>query len=159
MASAAPAPSASGRQGSVYESPGPVEEEAGNAGFLGGRSRGGPGGSGGDPSGGVEVEVRGGRLLVVKARDSAVRNFFRRLGEDDDDRKKFPFAIARDSEDSMRIKDELNDDDIDGPNRRGTYSKSYILQHPEVEWVHRGQGRYLPASHYSRKSYSNRSDR
>lgn len=116
---------------------------------------GGPGGPGRSP-GGVEVEVRLGRLLVVKARDEGVRSFFRGLGNDDD-RK--PFAIARDSEDSTRIKDELNDDDVDGPNRRGTYSKSYILQHPEVEWVHRGQGRYLPASHYSRKSYSNRSDR
>lgn len=37
-------------------------------------------------------------------------------------------------------------DDYDkGPNARGTYSKEYTLRHPEIKWVHRGQGRYLPA--------------
>jgi hypothetical protein len=38
-----------------------------------------------------------------------------------------------------------NDDD-DGPNHKGTYSKAYTLKHPEVKWVHRGQGRYLPSN-------------
>ncbi|KAF2216668.1 hypothetical protein CERZMDRAFT_92743 [Cercospora zeae-maydis SCOH1-5] len=37
-------------------------------------------------------------------------------------------------------------DDVEGPNERGTYSKQYTLKHPEIKWVHRGQGRYLPAS-------------
>ncbi|KAF2723514.1 hypothetical protein K431DRAFT_282960 [Polychaeton citri CBS 116435] len=29
-------------------------------------------------------------------------------------------------------------------NSRGTFSSEYSKQHPHVEWVHRGQGRYLP---------------
>ncbi|EMC99874.1 hypothetical protein BAUCODRAFT_30285 [Baudoinia panamericana UAMH 10762] len=36
-------------------------------------------------------------------------------------------------------------DDTDGRNARGTYSRSYKESHPEIDWVHRGQGRYLPA--------------
>ena len=32
----------------------------------------------------------------------------------------------------------------DGRNNRGTYSREFVEQHPEVRWVHRGQGRYLP---------------
>lgn len=136
VASAAPAPSG---QPSVYESPLPASPTTMA------------------PEGGIEVEVRLGRILVVKAKDDSARAFFRRLKEDDE---RFAGKMFRDSEESTRIKDELNDDDADGPNRRGTYSKSYILQHPEVDWVHRGQGRYLPASsHHSRKAYSNRSDR
>ena len=35
-------------------------------------------------------------------------------------------------------------DDDDGPNHKGTYSKAYTINHPEIKWVHRGQGRYLP---------------
>ena len=38
-----------------------------------------------------------------------------------------------------------DDDSEQGPNARGTYSKEYTLRHPEVQWMHRGQGRYLPA--------------
>jgi hypothetical protein len=38
----------------------------------------------------------------------------------------------------------LVDDDEDGPNHKGTYSKAYTIKHPEIKWVHRGQGRYLP---------------
>ena len=41
---------------------------------------------------------------------------------------------------------ENNDENAEGPNDRGTYSKEYTLKHPEIKWVHRGQGRYLPAS-------------
>nr|POE62766.1 hypothetical protein CFP56_03670 [Quercus suber] len=33
-----------------------------------------------------------------------------------------------------------------GPGTPITYGKEHILCHPEIEWVHRGQGRYLPAS-------------
>lgn len=33
-----------------------------------------------------------------------------------------------------------------GPNARGTYPKEYTLRHPEIQWIHRGQGRYLPIS-------------
>lgn len=37
-------------------------------------------------------------------------------------------------------------DGNEGPNARGTFSKAYVMRHPEIEWVHRGQGRYLPAT-------------
>lgn len=104
----------------------------------------------------VEVDVRQGRMLVVKARSDAARAFLASLNESDErnvgnDPRNFDEAIS--------IKEELNEDEGDGPNRRGTYSKAYTLQHPEIEWVHRGQGRYLPASQQSRQSVSNRSDR
>jgi hypothetical protein len=36
-------------------------------------------------------------------------------------------------------------DDEDGPNHKGTYSKAFTIKHPEIKWVHRGQGRYLPS--------------
>lgn len=42
----------------------------------------------------------------------------------------------------------INSEDLpvdEGPNARGTFSKEYTLRHPEISWVHRGQGRYLPA--------------
>lgn len=44
------------------------------------------------------------------------------------------------------------DGGIRGPNARGTYSKEYTLRHPEIKWVHRGQGRYLPASEIKKES-------
>ncbi|KAK5154612.1 hypothetical protein LTS14_006750 [Recurvomyces mirabilis] len=40
---------------------------------------------------------------------------------------------------------DAGDDNVDGPNARGTYAREYTLRHPEIKWVHRGQGRYLPA--------------
>lgn len=43
-------------------------------------------------------------------------------------------------------------DGDDGPNERGTYSRQYTLRHPSVQWVHRGQGRYLPADHIKREA-------
>lgn len=36
-------------------------------------------------------------------------------------------------------------------NARGTYSREYALQHPEIKWTHRGQGRYLPAEEVRRE--------
>ncbi|KAK4543336.1 hypothetical protein LTR36_005695 [Oleoguttula mirabilis] len=44
----------------------------------------------------------------------------------------------------------LNGDN--GPNERGTYSRQYTLRHPNVQWVHRGQGRYLPADEIKREA-------
>ncbi|QIW98935.1 hypothetical protein AMS68_004453 [Peltaster fructicola] len=40
----------------------------------------------------------------------------------------------------------------DGPNANGTYSREYTLRHPEIAWVHRGQGRYRPESALSERS-------
>lgn len=105
---------------------------------------------------GVEVEIRQGGIVVVKAKNDTARAFLKRLKEEDE--RKAEIALQSFDE-TTDIKDELNEDDVDGPNHRGTYSKSYTLQHPEIEWIHRGQGRYLPASQHSRKSNSNRSDR
>lgn len=104
----------------------------------------------------VEVDIRHGRILVVRARSDSAKAFLASLNEAED--RKFEGA-DRAFHESISIKEELNDDDGEGPNRRGTYSKAYTVQHPEIEWVHRGQGRYLPASQQSRKSMSNRSDR
>ncbi|KAK5129919.1 hypothetical protein LTR08_002720 [Meristemomyces frigidus] len=42
------------------------------------------------------------------------------------------------------------DEGTGGRNARGTYSKDYTLRHPEVKWVHRGQGRYLPVEDLKR---------
>lgn len=54
---------------------------------------------------------------------------------------------AQDDADENDVSDDENDDEsAEGPNDRGTYSKDYTLKHPETKWVHRGQGRYLPAS-------------
>ncbi|KAK5678213.1 hypothetical protein LTS10_009383 [Elasticomyces elasticus] len=39
-----------------------------------------------------------------------------------------------------------------GRNHRGTFSKKHVQRHPEIEWVHRGQGRYLPAEQVRRES-------
>ena len=42
------------------------------------------------------------------------------------------------------------DGDDEGRNARGTYAKEYTIRHPEIQWVHRGQGRYLPAENLKR---------
>ena len=36
-------------------------------------------------------------------------------------------------------------ENAEGPNQYGTFSKAYTLKHPEIKWVHRGSGRWLPA--------------
>lgn len=101
---------------------------------------------------GITAEIRPGCFVVFKAKNEASRSFLKRLKDDD-------IRRGRDGPPSYNfaptvIKSEINDDDADGPNRRGTYSKQYTLQHPEVEWVHRGQGRYLPAAHSSQRLQS-----
>ncbi|KAF7188566.1 hypothetical protein HII31_10228, partial [Pseudocercospora fuligena] len=50
------------------------------------------------------------------------------------------------SEDEAVVDDDEAVEETEGPNHRGTYSKDYVLKHPEIDWIHRGQGRYLPAS-------------
>ena len=99
-------------------------------------------------SGSVRAEVRNDGLLVVKFAGAKNLALLRKLADDDARRKKKGelMGVANDENDGSKIKDEVNDDADEGPNRRGTYSKAYVLQHPEIKWVHRGQGRYLPAS-------------
>lgn len=41
---------------------------------------------------------------------------------------------------------DYNDRSISGPSAKGLYSKEYTLRHPDIEWTHRGQGRYLPTA-------------
>ncbi|EME46381.1 hypothetical protein DOTSEDRAFT_42906 [Dothistroma septosporum NZE10] len=54
---------------------------------------------------------------------------------------------ASDTSDSTSSEVKSEDEEVsEGPNHRGTYAKEYTLLHPRVTWVHRGQGRYLPAS-------------
>ncbi|KAK3725944.1 hypothetical protein LTR37_000092 [Vermiconidia calcicola] len=90
----------------------------------------------------IFAEVRDGRTLVVFAKEGrgvgVMRDHLERLQTSDETK-------ATTSPEAF-VKHELNEDDQDGPNHRGTYSKAYVLQHPEIKWAHRGQGRYLPAT-------------
>ncbi|OTA34201.1 hypothetical protein BTJ68_06286 [Hortaea werneckii EXF-2000] len=82
------------------------------------------------------VEVKGGRYLII------------RLGKEKLSRAVFP--DRSDEEDDFGINASDGYDDFAGRNARGTYSKAYTLRHPDIEWVHRGQGRYLPAGEIKR---------
>jgi len=90
-------------------------------------------------------EIRGKRMFSIRAKDAtgvdAMRQALLKLDQSINSK-----AAARTSHTFPNANDELEDDDIDGegPNHRGTYSKAYTVQHPEIKWVHRGQGRYLP---------------
>ena len=55
--------------------------------------------------------------------------------------------------------DDVIQDDSEGPNHRGTYSRKYTERHPEITWIHRGQGRYLPASESKTLTTNNQSGR
>lgn len=83
----------------------------------------------------VTARVEGGHQLVVSFNDAAARTKFEEIVDADSD----------DEGDQPNANDSLPFDD-EGPNARGTYSKAYVVKHPEVDWVHRGQGRYLPAT-------------
>ncbi|EME83531.1 uncharacterized protein MYCFIDRAFT_81620 [Pseudocercospora fijiensis CIRAD86] len=61
---------------------------------------------------------------------------------DDDDDSSADEAVTDDDDDD----DDDAVEETEGPNHRGTYSKDYVLKHPEIEFIHRGQGRYLPVS-------------
>ena len=81
----------------------------------------------------VTARVEDGTTLVVRFNDANSRRAFQ--------------EIVRASQTASIADRGLHSlDDDDGPNARGTYSKAYTLKHPEVEWTHRGQGRYIPAA-------------
>ncbi|CAK4033686.1 Hypothetical predicted protein [Lecanosticta acicola] len=63
-----------------------------------------------------------------------------------------PVSVASKSAFSAAPGQLIRDEVEQGPNRRGTYSKEYTLQHPDIKFVHRGQGRYVPASDLSQAS-------
>lgn len=100
----------------------------------------------------ILAQVRDGKMLMVYSDSDEGRVQIQRLLAE---LRKTEITIRHITPDDFRnekvktegekVKTE-EEDDNDGPNHRGTYSKSYILQHPEIKWVHRGQGRYLPAN-------------
>ena len=79
--------------------------------------------------------VEGGRLLIVRFNDPAARTEFEGI-----------ITTPSSNRHDQATADETLLSDHEGPNARGTYSKVYAARHPEIEWVHRGQGRYLPAA-------------
>ena len=95
---------------------------------------------------GIWGELRDGHVFVVYGRNddgaAALRRLLAKMNEDDAARLA---EKARTNATDVRVKGEVVDDDGEGPNHRGTYSKAYTLLHPDIRWVHRGQGRYLPA--------------
>ena len=105
----------------------------------------------------VQAEVMDKRILVVKVTGGKNLAVLQMLADHDalnqNRAKKDPLdAPTTTTDGSIKIKDETNESGGDGPNRRGTYSKAYVLQHPEIKWQHRGQGRYLPAPRGGRPS-------
>lgn len=102
------------------------------------------------------AEVRDGHLLIIKFNSPTAREALSKL-KDRQPPRPVPTLNLSPAQ-SLSVKAEGPEDDQDGPNARGTYSKQYTLLHPEIEWVHRGQGRYLPAAQ-SRPSPLIRSDR
>lgn len=110
--------------------------------------------------GNVRAEVRDGRMLVVHVPDvpeGRRLSLFLALEEkaarnQEKLKQEQSHFIASLTDESTKIKHETNDDGDDGPNHRGTYSKAYTLRHPEIKWLHRGQGRYIPAPRGGRPS-------
>lgn len=96
----------------------------------------------------VVAEIRNASILVIRPRSQVGRYILRahlwkiKNRADEAERQRRLAHVAPD----VQIKNDLGDDAEAGPNHRGTYSKEYTLKHPEVKWVHRGQGRYLPSS-------------
>jgi hypothetical protein len=95
-----------------------------------------------------------GNVLVIKgvgplleqwaSRDQANNNSATNKNSKQAQRAQDNGAFRRITISSLTDSSTLLDDDEDGPNHKGTYSKAYTIKHPEIKWVHRGQGRYLP---------------
>ena len=107
----------------------------------------------------VAAEIRDKHILVVRL--TGVKNLaiLQQLANDDavKEQQRLENPPRKASNDNTTIKNDELDDENDGPNHRGTYSKAYILQHPEMKWQHRGQGRYLPVGKGGRPSNLSRS--
>lgn len=86
-------------------------------------------------TGGVTARVDDARLLTIKFNDVASLQAWDAIRD----------GTYEASKDEPFTKTTIGGDDDEGPNARGTYSKAYTAKHPEITWVHRGQGRYLPA--------------
>ncbi|KAK4504259.1 hypothetical protein PRZ48_005175 [Zasmidium cellare] len=95
------------------------------------------------PPAAMEASINNG-LLFVRFSDGVARDRFRGIIRT----KPKPVSQASNNF-HHQFYQAGNDDDEDstyGPNHRGTYSKEYTRLHPDIKWIHRGQGRYLPAS-------------
>jgi len=88
----------------------------------------------------IRARVDGRRTLVITWKGDKAREVFQGLVDKNPD-----VTIKRSASDLAADADGSSPED--GPNHRGTYSKAYVEKHPEIRWMHRGQGRYLPASH------------
>lgn len=99
----------------------------------------------------IVVEVRDWPVVYILGRTDAGRDTMKRLltkmSREDDATLAIKNASTSKSIPEIAVKGSVDDDDDgEGPNHRGTYSKAYTLLHPEIKWTHRGQGRYLPAN-------------
>jgi hypothetical protein len=89
----------------------------------------------------IVAQVKDGSILVVSAKDQGGRDALNQILQ------KAPSSNKGDQNGTDDLKSDIKTefgDGSQGPNHRGTYSKAYTLQHPEINWVHRGQGRYKP---------------
>jgi hypothetical protein len=89
----------------------------------------------------IVAQVKDGSILVVSAKDQGGRDALNQILQ------KAPSSTKNEQNRTDDLKADIKteyEDDSQGPNHRGTYSKAYTLQHPEINWVHRGQGRYKP---------------
>ena len=100
--------------------------------------------------GSVSAEVKNNGLLIINfsnTKNEDILQFFKRINAQKKEHISMTdtLSIKLTHEDS-EFKKQVKDDVGEGPNHRGTYSKAYVQQHPEIKWVHRGQGRYIPAA-------------
>ncbi len=110
----------------------------------------------------VRAEVADKRILIVRVTGGKNLAVLQMLADHDalnetKVKKVQSAAPSMTTDEISKINDELNGDGAEGPNHRGTYSKAYVLQHPELKWQHRGQGRYLPSGKGGRPSHLIRS--
>ena len=106
----------------------------------------------------VFARVDNGRVLVIQMKGYHNKQFLTRLVQGRGGRRVSAVKAVQVSPVALpSIKDDVSHarpavvadhdvDDDDNPNGRGTYSRAYVHRHPQIGWVHRGQGRYLPAN-------------
>lgn len=95
------------------------------------------------PPAAMETSINNG-LLAIRFSSGVARDRFRGIIRT----KPKPISQASNTTHQHTYKPAIDDDEDSnyGPNHRGTYSKEYTQLHPHIKWVHRGQGRYLPAA-------------
>lgn len=106
------------------------------------------------------VRVEDGRILIIRTRPRKP-NVGLQAPHQPELRLSTPGGTTRPPRDDNDNDNNNNNNNHNkaGPNSRGTYSREYTQQHPEIEWVHRGQGRYLPVSEVRREIDAHRRTR